>query len=184
MVKHLHDWSFSDGACFEVFHTIFSCKINCLDFGDRIANLLFFDCATYRLLLLLHNVDLVANQYLDRDFTWSLALCNPLFDVLKSWPFGHIKQINNRCGTINILVHVFVMSFFPWHVKINYLILVSIINVKGGLYKLNRYVCTVSYLPWYGARCSLRFRRRCRVSGKWHPRRWSYQLLSRRPEQS
>jgi hypothetical protein len=78
----------------------------------------------------LDDINFVSNKDFDRDFASSLAFSDPLFNSFKSWSFGDVKEIDDGGATVHILVYIFVMSLFPWHVEVNNLVLIGVIYVK------------------------------------------------------
>ena len=88
---------------------------------------------------ILQNVSLVADKNLDRRLTSPFALGDPLLDSLKRWSLGNVEQVNDGSGAINILMDVLVMSLLSRHVEINYLVLVGVVNVEGGLKEALQY---------------------------------------------
>ena len=132
MVKHLNNRSFSNRASLKVLHAVLASECDCLYLRDRVVA-----SSSTRLVLLLSvgtlsQVDHVA----DEDFDWDIAaitLINPLLDLLKTASLRDIEHEQASCTAIDILVDVFVVAFAPWHVKVNYLILVGVIDIVSCL---------------------------------------------------
>ena len=99
MIKDLNNTCLSNGARFEIFHSIFSGQINSFHLGHRIAHLrCLFVCKSLVcfLALRLEYVNFITNKNFNGDFTGSLAFCYPLFNSFKSGSLCHIKEVNYR----------------------------------------------------------------------------------------
>ena len=138
MIKDLNNTCLSNGARFEIFHSIFSGQINSFHLGHRIAHLrCLFVCKSLVcfLALRLEYVNFITYKNFNGDFTGSLAFCYPLFNSFKSGSLCHIKEIYYRGRPIYIFMNILMVSFFAWHIEIHNFILVGIIDVKSGLHE-------------------------------------------------
>ena len=95
MIKDLNNACFPNRARLKVFHTVLSGQVYCFYLGNWIAHLLRLFLVRASLdtsvVLLLKNVNFIANENFDRDFAGSLALSDPLFDAFESWALGHVE---------------------------------------------------------------------------------------------
>jgi hypothetical protein len=74
----------------------------------------------------------VADEDLNGHFT-PVTLIDPLFDLLEARSLGDVEHEEDSCGTINVLVNVLVVPLLAWHVEVDDLVLVSIVDVIGSL---------------------------------------------------
>ena len=134
MIKNLNDAGFSDTTGLKIFHTVFSCEIDGLNFRNWILNLsCLLSVFGLSVLSSLQNVDFVTNENFDGNLTGTFALCDPLIDSFERWSFCNVKEINDGCTPIHILVDIFMMSLLAWHIEIYNFVLVGIIDVEGCL---------------------------------------------------
>ena len=80
----------------------------------------------------LSQVDHVADEDLDGDIA-AITLIDPLLDLLETASLRNVEHKEASGAAVYILVDVFVVAFAPWHVKVNDLVLVSIIDVVSCL---------------------------------------------------
>ena len=83
MVEHLDNRCFTDRACLEVFHSVFTRESNRLNFRDKVGPDRWLSLLYDGLLLGLSKVDHVAHKNFDRHITL-FALLNPLLDFFKA----------------------------------------------------------------------------------------------------
>ena len=132
MVKHLNDRSFTNRAGFEVLHSVLARQCDCLHLRDRVVA----SSSSCLVLLLsvrsLSQVDHVAYEDLDGDIA-AITLVDPLLDLLETASFCDVEHKEASCTAVDILVDVFVVTLATWHVKVNYLVLVRVIDVVSCL---------------------------------------------------
>ena len=132
MVKHLNDRGFSNRASLEVLHAVLARESDCLHLGDRVVA----SGSTSLVLLLrvgsLSQVDHVADEDFDGDIA-AITLINPLLNLLETATLRNIEHKEASGAAVYVLVDVFVVAFATWHVKVNDLVLVSVIDVVSCL---------------------------------------------------
>lgn len=136
MVEDLHDIAFADRAGLEILHAVFAREVNSLDAGDRIDDL-------RTLLGALQNVNLIADEDLDRRLAGTLTLTDPLLDAFEGRPLADIKQINNGGRAVDVFVHILVVTLLAGHVEVDNLVLVGVVDVESCL---SRYKFILTYL--------------------------------------
>ena len=123
MIKHLHDGGLSNTTSLEVFHTVLASQSDCLDLCNRVsANGFLLSC----------KVDHVSNEDLD----WHVALRTlvyPLFNLLERCSLGNVEQEETGGGAIDILVNVFMVTLLAWHIEVDDLVLISIVDIVSCL---------------------------------------------------
>ena len=132
VVEHLNDRSLSNRASLEVLHAVLASEGDRLHLRDRVVT-----GGGPRLVLLLSvgpggQVDHVADEDLDGDIA-AITLINPLLDLFETASLRNIEHEEASGAAIDILMDVFVVTFAPWHVEVNYLVLVSVIDVVSCL---------------------------------------------------
>ena len=132
MVKHLNDRSLSNRASLEVLHAVLASEGDCLHLCHRV----IASSSTSLVLLLsvrsLSQVDHVTDKDLNRDIA-AVTLIDPLFNLLETASLCDVEHEEASGTAIDILMDVFVVTFAPWHVEVNYLVLVSVIDVVSCL---------------------------------------------------